>query len=186
MSVNAIKTPFGNAKIDKFGYFTITSKKEGNYGKRLHRLIFEDFYNIKLDEEFPNGIDIHHNDGNKTNNEIWNLVPSSREDHTSIHHKGKVLLPVTREKIREYQKKYSSEEITSNEDPRVKKSKKLNSTGYYGVYKENADNPQGFRWRYCVIRNGKKIQISRADINSLKNEVIKRGLTWINYSEGAC
>ena len=30
MSVNAIKTPFGNAKIDKFGYFTITSKNKIN------------------------------------------------------------------------------------------------------------------------------------------------------------
>ena len=40
-------TKFGTAKIYR-GYYIITSRKEGNHGKFLHRLIFEDFYKIKL------------------------------------------------------------------------------------------------------------------------------------------
>ena len=70
MTGTAIKTKYGNANLNKWGYYAITSRKEGNHGKLLHRVIFEDFYNIKLDEEFPEGIHIHHIDEDKTNNEI--------------------------------------------------------------------------------------------------------------------
>ena len=69
-----IQTKYGTARISRDGYFRIISGKEGNYGKHLHRLIFEDFYKIKL----PKHIQIHHDDGDKLNNNIWNLIPLSR------------------------------------------------------------------------------------------------------------
>lgn len=84
----AISTKFGSAKINNEGYYQIKSRKEGNNGKLLHRLIFEDFYNIKLDEEFPEGIVIHHLNEDKLCNEIWNLVPMTLKEHLSLHNKG--------------------------------------------------------------------------------------------------
>ena len=44
-SESAIKTKFGNATL-KNGYYVISSCKEGNHLKFLHRLIFEDFYKL--------------------------------------------------------------------------------------------------------------------------------------------
>lgn len=42
-----LHTKFGNAKIDN-GYYRITSWKEGNNGKLLHRLIWEDFWKTEI------------------------------------------------------------------------------------------------------------------------------------------
>lgn len=39
-----MKTKYGNAKIGNMGYYVITSYKEGNHRKLLHRLIWEDFW----------------------------------------------------------------------------------------------------------------------------------------------
>ena len=90
MNNTSIKTKFGTARIDKKGYYYISSRKEGNNSKFLHRLIFEDFYQIKL----PKNIHIHHDDGNKLNNNIWNLIPMTKGEHTFVHHlrKNRVLL----------------------------------------------------------------------------------------------
>lgn len=84
MTVDTLETKFGNARINHNGYYQITSKKEGNNGITLHRLIFEDFYKTKI----PKGWDIHHEDGNPLNNEIWNLVPMTHEEHMRIHMTG--------------------------------------------------------------------------------------------------
>lgn len=79
----SIKTKFGTASV--YGdYYIITSKKEGNYRKRLHRLIIEDFYNILLPKDWV----VHHDDGNKLNNEIWNLIPMPLGDHSTLHNSG--------------------------------------------------------------------------------------------------
>ena len=43
----SIDTKFGKATILN-GYYRITSTKEGNNNKSLHRLIFEDFYQSPL------------------------------------------------------------------------------------------------------------------------------------------
>lgn len=83
MSKKVLHTKFGIAKIDN-GYFRISSSKEGNYNKYLHRLIFEDFYNMII----PEGYIIHHKDGNKINNCILNLQLLREFDHLSLHHKG--------------------------------------------------------------------------------------------------
>ena len=90
-----INTKFGVARKDKRGYYQISSRKEGNKGKLLHRLIFEAFYKIKL----PNNIIIHHEDENPSNNEIWNLIPMTQNEHVVLHHKGKLLSKETRKKL---------------------------------------------------------------------------------------
>lgn len=78
-----IQTEFGNAKIDNKGYYMITSKKEGNHNKRLHRLIFERVYG-----PIPEGYVIHHKDEDKLNNCIMNLQLISEFEHKSQHSKG--------------------------------------------------------------------------------------------------
>lgn len=102
-----IETKYGTANIGPDGYYRITSYKEGNHSKKLHRLIFEDFYQIKL----PSNMVIHHEDENKLNNEMWNLVPMTHEEHAIIHHKGKPLSDEHKEKISQANKgKLISEE----------------------------------------------------------------------------
>lgn len=78
-------TKFGTAKINQYGYYQISSYKEGNNGKLLHRLIVEDYYSISL---LP-WADIHHLDNNRLNNDIENLVILSKSAHLSLHNKGK-------------------------------------------------------------------------------------------------
>lgn len=79
-----IKTKFGNAHITG-GYYRICSHKEGNFRKRLHRLIYEDYHKVTL---LPNAF-VHHIDGNKLNNSIDNLTLMSPSEHSSHHQKGK-------------------------------------------------------------------------------------------------
>lgn len=80
---NVLKTKFGNAKI-KNGYYHITSSKEGNYNKKLHKLIFEDYHKCTI---LPN-VDCHHINGNKTDNTITNLTLMYHFDHSRYHNTG--------------------------------------------------------------------------------------------------
>lgn len=89
-----LNTKYGKVRINKKGYYRIITSKEGNWGKYLHRLIFEDFYGY-----IPNGYDVHHKNGNKLDNCILNLQLIRHDKHTSIHHKHKKVSPETIEKM---------------------------------------------------------------------------------------
>ena len=80
-------TEFGRAKIDNKGYYRITSRKEGNHNKLLHRLFFEKFHG-----SIPEGYIIHHKDGDKCNNCILNLELMSVRYHQNIHNMGNDIL----------------------------------------------------------------------------------------------
>lgn len=92
-----LTTKYGTAKINKDGYYWIVSSKEGNNGKRLHRLIYEDFWDVKL----PKEIVIHHKDGNKLNNCILNLESMTHSEHSKLHHKGKEFSEQYKQKLSE-------------------------------------------------------------------------------------
>ncbi len=77
-------TKFGRARIYD-GYYMITSRKEGNCGKYLHRLVWEDHYQKPI----PEGYVIHHINGDKLDNEIQNLDCIKSDKHRSLHMKGK-------------------------------------------------------------------------------------------------
>lgn len=79
-----IQTKWGDALIDN-GYYRISTSKEGNNGKRLHRLIYEDYYKVTL----LSWTHIHHIDGNKLNNNISNLKAMFGSIHNSEHQQGK-------------------------------------------------------------------------------------------------
>ena len=154
-----IKTKYGNAEITPNGYLQITSSKEGNHKKFLHRLVFEDFYQTKL----PSNIAIHHEDGDKTNNKIWNLIPMTLQEHSSLHNKGR--------------------ETTLEHG--INLSKNQNTTGFYRVSKKKCKTcKQGYRYIYVYYVDGKQKWISSIDINTLKLKVLKNGLEWIELNGG--
>ena len=174
-----LKTKFGTARIEN-GYYRISSRKEGNRHKPLHRLIYESVWG-----KIPEGYVIHHIDGDKTNNCILNLLMLSNEHHTSLHNKGKTL-------TEEHKKKIGRNQFRSNNpmygkhhtyEHNLKVSKKMGSTGYYRVYKHN--NPkctQGFVWRYQYYENGKRKSFTSVDIDTLKEKVLTKGLPWIKLA----
>ena len=74
-------TKFGNAYKRRDGYYQISSGI--HQGKLLHRLIYEDYYG-----SIPKGFQVHHKDGDKTNNNPENLMILSKSNHHSLHMKG--------------------------------------------------------------------------------------------------
>lgn len=161
-----MKTKWGNAQLYDDGYYIITSGKEGNCNKRLHRLIWEDFYDCKV----PKGYVIHHQDGNKTNNCILNLQLMSEKNHRSLHMGG--------ENHPMYGKHHS---IKSS----IKRSKFDNTSGYFRVYKRKDNHcKQGFIWVYRCFVNSKQIQITSTDIYKLEEKVLNKGLEWIEFDKG--
>ena len=201
-----IKTKFGTASLRSDGYYAISSEKEGNCKKLLHRLVFEDFYKTEL----PEDIIIHHEDENKTNNEIWNLIPMTKEEHVRLHHKGKIVSEETKERmgnakrgenhpfygkhLSEEHRRKQSEALLGEKnhnygksfslDVRIKQSLAKNTTGILkvSVVKEPR-NKQGFYYNYQYREDGKQKSIKSVDINKVKAEVLKRGLEWIVLDE---
>lgn len=101
-----LHTKYGTAKIDNSGYYRITSGKEGNHRKLLHRLIAADYFGEWIDEPDPNGDQwvIHHVNGDKTCNCVLNLEPIPYKDHTSLHHTGKTHSEESKKKMSEVKK----------------------------------------------------------------------------------
>ena len=115
MENNPIKTKFGTARIGDIGYYRISSHKEGNYGKLLHRLIYADHYDIVLGSD----VIIHHLDGNKTNNDISNLITMTNSEHIRQHQLG------------ENNNNYGG----LSDENKLNLSKSVNTTGYFRVVK---------------------------------------------------
>ena len=161
------QTKFGTATLCGDGYYHITSRKEGNCGKKLSRLIYEDYHGIELSSD----IHIHHIDGDKSNDVIENLEALTNSEHHSHHMIG--------EKNPNYKKKFELNE----------KLELSNTTGSSGIYRVTKTKAQGyklgFKWLYQYIdENGKHVQISSIDIHKLKQKVLDRGLAWVVLDEG--
>lgn len=170
-----IHTIFGTAKIEN-GYYRIVSRKEKNYQKFFHRLIFEDFYG-----EIPNECVIHHKDMNSLNNCIFNLQILTKSKHTKLHSQGNTYF-LGREHSQETKNKisHSKKGVKLSKETKDNLCKIKNSSGYYRVHKEKDKGcTQGFMWRYkCYDDNGKLISIRKVNLDDLKEEVLKRGLKW--------
>lgn len=76
-----IYTKYGNARLDNNGYYRITSGKENNNNKFLHRLIWEDRYSKPV----PKGYVIHHINGDKMDNRVQNLQCVEDRLHKRYH-----------------------------------------------------------------------------------------------------
>ena len=84
MKQKSIQTKYGIVGISENGYPRITSRKEGNKNKFLHRLIYEDEFG-----EIPDNCCVHHIDGNKLNWNIKNLQCITKEFHDYLHFRNK-------------------------------------------------------------------------------------------------
>ena len=177
--MRVLHTKFGIAKLN-CGYFRIFSSKEGNLNKPLHRLIYEDFWGVKL----PSEIIVHHKDGNKLNNCILNLEAMYRSDHSKLHMKNNEHM-LGKSHTEETKKKQS---ISKQGIPRQELFKKQlslqkNNTGYFRVSKRKRNNDQGFSWRYRVHELGKEVVFESKNLNTLKSKVIENGYEWVKLSE---
>ena len=145
-------TKFGSCSLNQDGYFIISSRKEGNFGKYLHRLIYEEHYG-----KIPKNIIIHHIDGNKQTNLIENLEALSFSKHQSIHRQGK----------------------KHNKHTLMKISKSKNTSGYFRVSKhKDKKTKQGFLWCYSWYEKGKRRNLTSLHLYKLKLKVLKKGLPW--------
>jgi hypothetical protein len=82
-----LHTKFGKAKRydNHDGYYIIITKKEGNDKRKLHHLIWEDFYGC----EIPDGYIIHHKNHNKLDNCILNLQLIKPSEHAALHNQNR-------------------------------------------------------------------------------------------------
>lgn len=181
MTSTAIKTKYGTASIDSHGYYRIKTWKEGNNNKLLHRLIFEDFYQIKL----PSNIIIHHDDGDKLNNEIWNLIPMTSGEHTALHSRGNTWSRgkyVSEETRLKQSKAHQGKTIPIT--ARANRSKVTTTTGFLRVYTKKAKTTtQGFVWCYQYQDKNKKHNWSSVNLKKLKDKILKKGLDWVIVDE---
>lgn len=203
-------TKYGNAE-KSVGYYRITTRKEGNHGKYLHCLIWEDFYGRSV----PKGYVIHHLNGDKIDNRIQNLQCVESNTHKRFHNKGKILSEETKEKISKNNARYWKGKTFSEEHKRKKSlsqmgrvvteetrdkirkaqigktlsidlmekmSKNKSTTGYFRVSKHKKDDcKQGFVWVYQYYENGKRKQISSIDLAKLKEKVELKNLVWKRF-----
>lgn len=189
-----IHTKWGNARLNEYGYYVITSSNRGNHSKMLHRLIYESVWG-----GIPKNWIIHHLDGDKTNNCILNLLGMERSHHSKLHNpKGTILPEETKRKISDAKKgeknywygKQHSEETRNkmskarkgkkfSDDHRKNLSKSRNTTGYYRVTKQkDVTCKQGFRWKYVYSDNGKTKALYSTSLDVLQEKVKGNGLEW--------
>lgn len=158
---NLIETKFGKANINNKGYYDIVSVNEGNFKKKLHRLIYEDYHGVTL----LSTTDVHHIDGNKLNNNIENLEAISHAEHSRRH------MISDRNPMKGNNHTQESMFIMS-----ANKS----TTGFFRVSKVmDKQMVQGFSWGYQYFDdNNKRKQISRKNLYDLKKVVVSKNLIW--------
>lgn len=147
-------TKYGRARIDSSGYYRITSRKEGNHHKLLHRLIFEEFHG-----PIPEGFIIHPSDGDIHNNCLLNLELMSSRYHQNLHNIG-------------------------NDEMHRNISLARNKTGYRNVsINRRSIYKQGFIYRYRYYEDGKHKAIYSVNIDNLREKVLAKGLVWEQFEE---
>lgn len=152
-----IKTEFGTAKIMNTGYYRITSKKEGNVNKLLHRLIFEDCYSklYGCNYKIPKGFIVHHKDDDKLNNNIFNLELMSDKDHTSLHHKGVKMSEESRAKMSKA-KSGKNHPMYGKHLSEEQKAKRRNATGgkNNAMFGKTGENHPKYKKEARIIKQG--------------------------------
>ena len=195
-------TKYGNASFDEKKGYRITSRKEGNFNKMLHRLIWEDHYG-----KIPQNCCIIFKDGDKTNFQLSNLELKKKQDSidtefgkaylnkygymyinkTPLHHL--VWENHYNKKVpKGYHIHHKDENKTNNDINNLQlisasehaklHAKTRNNTGFR-VSKQSCDRTkQGFTYRYIYRKNGKQKRIESVNIDKLKEKVLSKNLEW--------
>lgn len=182
MTSDVLETKYGNARLNNHGYYIIGSTQEGNYSKLLHRLIFEDFYGMKI----PKGYHIHHKNGNKLDNCILNLQLMRESEHHSLHVSGENHPMYGKTHSEESKQKMRESQLGIPISPEIQEviSKKHNTCGYFRVSKiHNKRYASGYYWVYQYYKDGKHKRISSVRLSDLKEKVLSRGLKWLILDE---
>ena len=161
-------TKFGKTRIDNTGYYRISSGKEGNNGKLLHRLIWEDHYSKPV----PKGYVIHHLNGNRLDNRIQNLQCVPKEVHDKFHRK---MDDRNGENNPFYNKNHTLE---SN----LQHSLKANTTGYFRVTTDRTRQGK-LQYVYRYYENFKPKKLKSISLEVLEQKVRAKGLEWIKLSD---
>ena len=163
-----IKTKFGNAKISRDGYYQITSTKESNNKKFLHRLVWEDWYGKPI----PSNCVIHHLNNCKIDNRIQNLQCVPKNVHDKFHRR---MDNRTGSNNPFYDKEHSL-------DSNIQHSLKTNSTGYFRVTMDRTrqGKPQ-YVYRYYENKKPKKLK--SISIVELEKKVKEKNLEWFELKD---
>jgi hypothetical protein len=168
----AVTTEFGSGYI-KDGYVRISSKKEGNFGKYLHRLVYEKHYG-----EIPKGHVVHHINGNKLDNSIENLELMTLKEHVSHHCRGENNPCYGKEFTKEHREKISNA-LTGRCGTDCVNSKYTLWDTTYSTLDKRAMNPT--RPRRCFKLNYKGLKIPLGMFNEwisceIINELIEEAI----------
>lgn len=186
MSKETLHTKFGIARLDKKkGYYKV-------HQKLLHRLIYEDYHKVTL----LSTTDIHHIDGNKTNNDISNLQALTHGQHSRLHELSEESIAKIRQATSGknnpfYGKKHTDESKQKMREAKLGKphsfkhrknsAKTRSSTGIMYVRKQWSNKlKQRFSWVY----DNKNVLLSSVDLVELKDRVESNNLEWIILDEG--
>lgn len=158
--MSKIKTKFGTATLNKYGYYVIVSKKEGNFSKYLHVLVWEDFYKTKK----PEGYVIHHKNYNKSDFCILNLQLMRDAEHRALHNKTREIYSDTRQKMSDNQWLKNGGQhpkgMKGKHHSKETKQKMSNSlTKKYARIIKGGKNKQG-RQKYTLVYEGKILKYS--------------------------
>lgn len=96
---------------------------------------------------YTKGFDAHHRDGNKLNNDLYNLEYLPHEKHSSITHKGKI--------ISEAERKHHSEVMKGHEPPN--KGKKMSEEQKHKLSEIKKGKPSPFKGRHLSDEVKKKL-----------------------------
>ena len=161
--MSRIETEYGVCSINPAGYYRVTSNKEGNQGRLLHSLIWETHYQKPV----PKECDIHHINGNKTDNRIQNLQCVDHKLHSSFHSRGKTLSLETRRKISEAQSGEKCKLYRNEIDPEYIKLEALNGKLNSELAQELNCNIKTIRRRLKKICNEEEYEYIKFQNRSL-------------------
>lgn len=175
MTLQKIKTKFGNASMDSTGYYKITTQKEGNFEKYLHRLIYEEHYG-----KIPDGYVVHHKNHNKLDNDPNNLELMSRAEHTVLHSKGnkywlgKKHTEETKQKLSKAHtgKKYSKERIQQMSEMFGGKNNPMYGKHHTEETKRKIKERRTKKYARIIkggIRNNKKVYVIKYESKHIKS-----------------
>ena len=140
--------------IDKLGYVHV-GKPKGYKHNFLHQYIWM----VANGCDIPEGYDIHHIDGNKLNNSIYNLELVEHKKHLSKHKKGKLHTEESKNKMSKAHKgKFHSEE-TRRKIGDLHKGFKHSKESKEKMSKANVNNPKLSKQVMQLTLNGELVKI---------------------------